>query len=183
MKKILRFLSILVLIVLGVLLLRKYSPPFHNWLEETAPGLETLLTDIIDINVPPLRPIPPEIGTRAESDEELMKGRKVLEDSPSDTEEVLAEAHSHFEKAVEIDPDNLDAWMEKGIVNFERANYQGAVEDFRRALAIDKYHADAYYQRGRAYDAMEYTEKACKDYIQACGLDQERYNDYCQGCR
>lgn len=53
-------------------------------------------------------------------------------------------------KALEIDPNDADAWNNKGNALYNLGNYNEAIECYDRALKIDPKNADARYNKGSA---------------------------------
>ena len=55
-----------------------------------------------------------------------------------------------YNKAIEIDPNNENAYVNRGISKMNLYDYSGAISDFSKAMAIDPKHPDAYVNRGIA---------------------------------
>lgn len=53
------------------------------------------------------------------------------------------EAHQCLNKALQIDPDNLDALVARGCLFANTNNLPKAAEDFEKVLAIDTNHVNA----------------------------------------
>jgi tetratricopeptide (TPR) repeat protein len=57
------------------------------------------------------------------------------------------EAIQCFNKAIEIEPDNADAWYNKGVALYKWKRNKEAIESFDKSLTIDPNNADAWYYR------------------------------------
>jgi len=78
-----------------------------------------------------------------------LRGTKDLEGAQKNVEEVLR-----------MDPQNLPALMWKGIIEFERSNYQGCLASFSRAQELDRNSPEALYYKGFAYIYLNNTQEA-----------------------
>jgi tetratricopeptide (TPR) repeat protein len=77
------------------------------------------------------------------------------------------EAISCFDKAIEIDPKNTEAWNNEGQALSRLAKYDEAISCFDKAIEIDPNFADAWYNKslatymlGRSEEAEEYSRKS-----------------------
>ncbi len=59
-------------------------------------------------------------------------------------------AINYYDKAIELDPDYVDAYCYRGRANFDSDNDEYAIEDFNKAIELDPDYADAYHYRGQA---------------------------------
>ena len=66
-----------------------------------------------------------------------------------------------------------EAYIEKGIIFFERKNYDTALKTFSMAATVSNTDADAYYWMGRCYEATGKTDDAITNYRRALALDTE----------
>ena len=82
-------------------------------------------------------------------------------------------ATNDFTRAIELDPDYVDALFHRGIVRVVRGQYNEAVADFDRVLQLDPHHAAAYYNRGRVRYWKGDREGALADFEQARRLDPQ----------
>jgi len=73
-------------------------------------------------------------------------------------------AMAFFGQAVEIEPDNADAYFGRGLVHHEMEQYQQAIADFDRAIEIAPCHPYAHFQRGFVYHQLEQYEQAVADF-------------------
>jgi tetratricopeptide (TPR) repeat protein len=80
-----------------------------------------------------------------------------------------------------ITPNSLDAAMvfyQKGVTNYEQANYKGAIQNFSEAIKINTKYAQAYNRRGDAYYRLGNYEKAQQDSSEAIRLNPADANAY-----
>ena len=75
-----------------------------------------------------------------------------------------------------MDPNDIDAYNDRGILYALFGQYDRALEDYGRALALNPAFAEAYFNRGGLYSKAGQTELARADYQKACDLGYE------QGC-
>ena len=73
----------------------------------------------------------------------------------------------HYEKALQIDPNNVDTYISLGTIYGELNQYQQAIASYGKALQMDPTNATAHYDIGIVYNrlgqnqqAMSYLEKA-----------------------
>jgi Tfp pilus assembly protein PilF len=78
-----------------------------------------------------------------------------------------------FRKAVEIDPKNLEAWLELGGVYFEKKMYDEEVNACQKAVDIDPKNSDARYLLGTAYEDKGLFDLAIKEYQEAVKINPE----------
>jgi tetratricopeptide (TPR) repeat protein len=81
-------------------------------------------------------------------------------------------ALSFFEKAIQHDYNFLDAYMEKGRLQYDMGNVKDAFKTFGLAVTISPSFADAYYWRGRCLEKLGDKDEAKLDYERAYGLDK-----------
>ncbi len=87
-------------------------------------------------------------------------------------------AESHFDKAVAslsraivIDPNLSQAYLERGMARAKTRDYDRAVADLSRFIAAQPRNANAYVCRGSAFTSLGQYDNAIKDYNQAANLD------------
>lgn len=85
--------------------------------------------------------------------------------------EKYEEAIIFIDKALGLEPMNLDAYLSKGIAYASLDDYAKAKECFKRAVKIDKKSADAYFQLGNIAFLEDNFQEGMADYNQAiaCG--------------
>jgi len=89
---------------------------------------------------------------------------------------------STYNKTIELNPDNADAYYKRGDVYDEIGEYEKAIADYSKAIELDPNHALAYYSRGCAYAEKGEYEKAIADYNKVIELNpSDAYAYYSRG--
>ena len=83
-----------------------------------------------------------------------------------------------YDKLVELDPNNADAYYERGDFYYETDEYNKAIADYSKAIQLNPNYADAYYNRGCAYGETSEYDKAIADYNKAIELNPNDANAY-----
>lgn len=76
-------------------------------------------------------------------------------------------------EAIRADPDNIDAYLQRGLAHNHLEDYQRAIADFSEVLRIDPENVDAYNFRGTIYFRLGQHQQALADYNRALQLDPE----------
>ena len=76
-----------------------------------------------------------------------------------------------YDKLIELDLDNADAYNERGDFYYEMDEYGKAIADYNKAIELDPNHASAYYNRGCAYGEIGAYDKAIVDYNKVIELN------------
>jgi tetratricopeptide (TPR) repeat protein len=76
----------------------------------------------------------------------------VLEEAPP-----CRQAITSFTQAIEVNPENTDAYMQRGRANKELKEYDKAIQDYTTALDLDPEEEAAYAGRGNAYECIQGT--------------------------
>ena len=76
-------------------------------------------------------------------------------------------AHAAQSAAIEIDPSNLDLWIDRSVTLATAQNYWEAIDDLNHALDIDPERADALIFRASAYRYLDALELALEDVTKA----------------
>ena len=79
-------------------------------------------------------------------------------------------ARDAFNKAIEIKPDYIEAYFNRGLVYVDLADFQQAIKDFTRAIEIKPDFAEAYLSRGTAYYGSGNYQQAIREYNKALEL-------------
>jgi hypothetical protein len=86
-----------------------------------------------------------------------------------------------FNKAIEINPSDADAYYNRGVVYHGEGQYDQAISDYTKAIEIDPRYANAYNNRGLAYGkGKEQYDKAISDFSKAVEINPrhaEAYNN------
>ena len=83
------------------------------------------------------------------------------------------EAHE-FNKAIELNPDNADAYYKRGDAYSEIGDYDKAIADYNEAIELNPSDALAYYNRGLDYHNKGEVLKAVSDLEKCIGLSTDR---------
>jgi tetratricopeptide (TPR) repeat protein len=92
--------------------------------------------------------------------------------SPDNKTEYINKANDFIDQALEIKPDDLDSWFNKGKVLAVLGRNDEALKAFEKAIEIKPDGADALYNRACAYSRMGEKEKALSDLIRAIEIDE-----------
>jgi len=89
-------------------------------------------------------------------------------------------AIDQFTKAIQINPDNASAYINRGAAYVNRGaaygslgQYQTAITDYSKVIQLDPDFADAYYARGVCYGGLGQDSRAAADDTKACSLDSQ----------
>ena len=88
------------------------------------------------------------------------------------------QAVNDFSQAIEINPDYVDAIINRGRAFIELGRFNDALLDFNHALQIEKYDAELYNMRGEIYLQNNMSDQAIKDFTKALILDPMCSNAY-----
>lgn len=77
-----------------------------------------------------------------------------------------------FGQAIQHDYYYLNAYIEKGRVQYDQRKFADALKTFQLAQTISPKFADAYFWMGKCEEALGQKEEAKLDYLRAYGLDQ-----------
>ncbi|MBV8885475.1 MAG: tetratricopeptide repeat protein [Chroococcidiopsidaceae cyanobacterium CP_BM_RX_35] len=72
-----------------------------------------------------------------------------------------------YNQVLQLDNNDADAYVNRGIARFQLGDRRGAIEDFTQALHLNPADAEAYNQRGGVYLIMGDKHKAKADFQQA----------------
>jgi len=75
-----------------------------------------------------------------------------------------------YDKAIEVDPNIVDAWIKKGNALYTKENYDEAIKCYDRASLINPNHFDSWYKKGISYKKKNNYEQAIKCYDRAIEL-------------
>lgn len=85
--------------------------------------------------------------------------------------ENLEKKRELYTKAIEVNPDFLDAYINRGLVNNELQDYENSLADYDRAIELDSKCALAYNNRGYTKYKMKDYKGALSDYNRAILLN------------
>ncbi len=75
-----------------------------------------------------------------------------------------------YNKAIELDPQNSDAYNNRGIAKKDLNDYAGAIADYNKAIELDPQHSVVYNNRGLAKNDLKDYAGAIADYDKAIEL-------------
>lgn len=76
-----------------------------------------------------------------------------------------------FDRALELNPNSVRAWLDRGVCLYDLQRFEDAIESFDRALALDPSEFTAWLNRGVCLYLLDYCEAALESYSQAIQLD------------
>ena len=82
--------------------------------------------------------------------------------------DVAIEAYSH---AIILNPDNADAYHNRGTAYHAKGDYDRAIEDYTKVIKRNSNYAMAYSNRGTAYHAKGDYDRAIEDCSKAIGTE------------
>ena len=95
-------------------------------------------------------------------------------ESDSAERRALKDEIAELTKLIETNPQDADAYYNRGNAKEQLEDYQGAIDDYSKAIEINPQYADAYNNRGAAKELVGDLKGACADYKKAVSLgDQE----------
>ncbi len=83
------------------------------------------------------------------------------------------EALNAFNKAIKINPQNMEAYFYRGNVYDELGDYKTAIVNYNRAIKLNPIYIDAYLYRGFAYNNLGQLKKAMADIKKAAKLGNQ----------
>ncbi|MDF0666298.1 MAG: tetratricopeptide repeat protein [Nitrospira sp.] len=86
------------------------------------------------------------------------------------------EAQRYYDEAIIIDPDNFDAWYNKGLVFSRLENYEEALKNYGRAAEMRPAEPDVWLARGDAFIKLSKPNEALKSYEKALEIDSHAPN-------
>ncbi len=67
-------------------------------------------------------------------------------------------------RAIERDPEDTEAYFNRGVILYSLGNLEAALADLTRAIELNPQNAGAYFSRGGIHDELGNTEEAIADY-------------------
>ena len=83
------------------------------------------------------------------------------------------ESIEDYSEAIRLDPDDANAYYNRGWDYDELGEYEKAIEDYSQVIRLDPNATDAYNNRGNIYYSLGEYEKALQDYDEAIRLDPD----------
>jgi len=88
-------------------------------------------------------------------------------------------AIKHYNKVIEIKPDDSDSWYNMGNAYVDKQDNDKALESYQKAIAIKTDDYDAWFNMGDTYAKKQDYEKAIKSYQNAIGIKPDDASTYC----
>jgi tetratricopeptide (TPR) repeat protein len=132
-------------------------------------GLAVFITALIFAT--PALAAPPQ-GSQENGEKFFTAGLAALKDGDG------AQAAAQFTKALEVDPDWVEAYVNRGQAYVFQGDWDKAIKDFDQALNLDPETFEALYNRGRVYTKMGQPGKAIADYTTALKLKKNDWQIY-----
>jgi tetratricopeptide (TPR) repeat protein len=94
----------------------------------------------------------------------------------------LDEAIISYTKALEVDPEYVEAYNNRGQAYYQKNDFESAIKDYTRAIEIKPDDPRYYNNRGNAYKDSGQLEKALADFNKAIELDKDYNTVYYNRC-
>ena len=82
----------------------------------------------------------------------------------------LPEAIKDFDKAIELDSEDVESFFNRGNAKFEMNNFKGAIQDYASALALSPKDRECLYNKAIAEYNVGNTDAVCHDLEEAAKL-------------
>ena len=92
--------------------------------------------------------------------------------------ECFNKAIEECNEAIELDPNNADAYNNRFFAYYYLGQHERAIKDFSKAIELDPNNADAYFFRGSVYDQLKQYEKAIEDFNRVIELNPNDADAY-----
>jgi tetratricopeptide (TPR) repeat protein len=90
----------------------------------------------------------------------------------------LPQAIGSFDRAIELDPDYVQAYIERGNAKDNISDLAGAISDYTKAISLDANQPSAYYNRGTVLSKSGKKQEAIVDYTKALSINSEYSQAY-----
>ena len=91
---------------------------------------------------------------------------------------IIDRAIDDYIKAMQLNPDYVDAYYNRGNIYGEQGDFDSAIADYTKAIHLDPDYADAYKNRGLAYSGKSDYNRAIEDYTRAIELKPDLAEAY-----
>ena len=81
-----------------------------------------------------------------------------------------------YTKAIELNPNDANAYNERGVLHYAIDKYPEAIADYTKAIEINPKYVFAYFNRGLIYQDLKKYEEAIADYTKAIELDPDKWS-------
>ena len=93
------------------------------------------------------------------------------------------QAIAQFDKAIETQPDNFEAWHFKGSAWANLRKYDKALECYEKAISINPQYSESYFNLGLLYEQQNDKQTACTYFLKAEELGKSNMTDYTKRCK
>jgi lipoprotein NlpI len=83
-----------------------------------------------------------------------------------------------FDQAIKLNPQNVNAYFNRGLVKSRLEDWDGAIADFTQTIALDSSNAGAYFYRGYIKARTGDSDGAITDYTHAIRIEPKRAEFY-----
>lgn len=109
---------------------------------------------------------------------DFMEIRGISLVSLSESLSELRESLEDYNKAIELNPENADAYNIRGYIYSDLFEDEAALKDFHKAIELNPKYVDAYLNRANIYSKLEQYNAALKDYNKVIKLNPEYVDVY-----
>ena len=88
------------------------------------------------------------------------------------------DALADYDRAIELNPDYVEAYNNRGVAKSELGRHEAAVADYDAAIELNPDYAEAYYNRGNAKGTLGRHEAAVADYDEVIRLNPDYVEAY-----
>ena len=78
-----------------------------------------------------------------------------------------------FSKAIDANPDHINAFYSRGVASSNLSHFEEAIKDFDKVIEMNSEWDTAYYQRGLTYTKLNNDNKALADFKMAITLNPD----------
>lgn len=89
-----------------------------------------------------------------------------------------AKAVKYYSKAIELDPEDIDAYNNRGNAYRALNKFEKAITDYSKVIELDSENVDAYNNRGISYHDLKKFKEAIRDYNKAIELEPSSVVSY-----
>lgn len=107
----------------------------------------------------------------ADADKIFLSNQKVDEGWKLWSKKDFNGAAKLFDEAIQLNPNNSEAWRGRGTAYTELKQNEQAIQDFNKAIELNPNHDMAYNNRGNVYQVLNQYERAIQDYNKAIELN------------
>lgn len=104
-----------------------------------------------------------------------------LDSIESSLEKDKKEAILDYTKAIEINPNDANAYFSRATIKFKFLDFTGGISDLNKVIEINPKSAQAYYYRGFYKNALNQREEGCSDLNKAGELGYKRAYEIIKG--